>query len=349
MCIRDSSGTAQEGQLLTATAASANDTADTTVSYQWQSSTDGGSTWSNISGETSSSRTVTAAAAGALLHIVATTINPDGLVTLSTSLATGAVIDIAPTLTTSVITGTAQEGQLLTATAASANDTADTTVSYQWQSSTDGGSTWSNISGETSLTHTVTEADEGALLHIVATTINPDGLVTSSTSLATGAVIDIAPTLTTPGISGTAQEGQLLTATAAIANDTADTTVSYQWQSSTDAGSTWSNISGETSLSHTVTEADEGALLHIVATTINPDGLVTSSTSLATGAIIDIAPTLTTPVISGTAQEGQLLTATAAIANDTADTTVSYQWQSSTDGGSTWSNISGETSLSHTC
>ena len=123
-------------------------------------------------------------------------------------------------------------------------------------------------------------------------------------------------------ISGTAQEGQTLTATAAVANDS-DATVTYQWQAN--HGSGFVNIASATGLSYVVQEADEGATLRIVATSTDSDGSGTTATSAATAAVTDIAPTLT-PVISGTAQEGQTLTATAAVANDS-DATVTYQWQ----------------------
>src|SRR6202040_3285618 len=297
------SGTAQEGQTLSATAAVANDS-DATVSYQWQANH--GSGFVNIAGATSLSYVVQEADESGTLRIVATSTDTDGSGTSATSTATSAVIDISPTLTTPVISGTAQEGQTLTATAAVANDN-DATVSYQWQ--VNHGSGFINIAGATSLSYVVQEADEGGTLRVVATSADTDGSGTSATSTATSAVIDISPTLTTPVISGTAQEGQTLTATAAVANDN-DATVSYQWQ--VNHGSGFINIAGATSLSYVVQEADEGGTLRVVATSADTDGSGTSATSTATSAVIDISPTLTTPVISGTAQEGQTLTATAA-------------------------------------
>src|SRR5262249_45317230 len=158
------------------------------------------------------------------------------------------------------------------------------------------------------------------------TSSDADGSGTTATSTPTAAVVDIAPTLSVT-VSGTAQEGQTLTATG-IANDS-DAVVTYQWQSLT--GSTWSNISGATASTYTATEADEGHQLRVVATSTDSDGGGTTATSAATAAVIDIAPTLSA-TISGTAQKGQTLTATA-VAND-ADAVVSYQWQSLS--GSTW-------------
>ncbi|WP_201455999.1 beta strand repeat-containing protein, partial [Bradyrhizobium macuxiense] len=335
------SGTAQEGQTLTASANAGQ--GDNPVSYQWQISTNGGASFTNIAGATAATYVVTEADEGGLIQVVATATN-DNLVTISaTSAATSAVIDITPTLSTPVISGTAQEGQVLTATAAVAND-ADATISYQWQALV--GGIWTNLTGNgaSTLSYTVQEADEGHQLRIVATSTDSDGSGTAASSLATPAVIDITPTLSTPVISGTAQEGQVLTATAAVAND-ADVTISYQWQAL--VGGIWTNLSGNgaTTLNYTVQEVDEGQQLRIVATSTDSDGSGTTATSTATAAVTDAAPTISTPTISGTAQEGQTLTASANAGQ--ADNAVSYQWQISTNGGTTFTNIAGATAATY--
>ncbi len=175
---------------------------------------------------------------------------------------------------------------------------------YQWQSLT--GATWSDIAGASSATYLVQESDEGNQLRVHVTSSGG-----SADSAATSPVIDISPSLTAPVISGTAQEGQTLTATAAVANEPTETTITYQWQA--DHGSGFVDISGATGLSYLVKEADEGAPLRLVATSADGDGSGTTATSAATSAVIDAAPSLTVPVISGTAQEGQTLTATAAV------------------------------------
>ena len=221
---------------------------------------------------------------------------------------------------TPVISGTAQEGQTLTATAAVANDS-DATVTYQWQA--DHGSGFVNIASATGLSYVAQEADEGATLRVVATSSDTDGSGTTATSAATAAVTDISADPDTPVISGTAQEGQTLTATAAVANDS-DATVTYQWQA--DHGSGFVNIASATGLSYVAQEADEGATLRVVATSADSDGSGTTATSAATAAVTDISPTLSTPVISGTTQPGQTLTATAASADDS-DASVTYQWE----------------------
>ena len=196
------------------------------------------------------------------------------------------------------------------ATAAVANDS-DATVSYQWQ--VNHGSGFVNIAAATSLSYVVQEADEGGTLQIVATSTDTDGSGTSATSTATSAVIDISPTLSTPVISGTAQQGQTLSATAAVANDS-DATVAYQWEAN--HGSGFAAIAGATNLSYVITSADIGAQLEIVATSADTDGTGTTTTSAATATVTSGLSV----TVSGTAQEGQTLTA------NPGGAVTGYQW-----------------------
>ncbi len=313
-------GTAQEGQVLTAHA-TANE-ADDPLTYQWQS---GGT---NIAGATASTYTVRETDETKTITVVVTdTADNGGGSTSVTSAATTTVIDIAPTLTNVSITGTAQEGQVLTAVGASPNET-DDPLTYQWQSA------GTAISGATNATYTVSEADEGNAISVVITdTADNGGGSTSVTSAATTTVIDIAPTLTNVSITGTAQEGQVLTAHA-TANE-ADDPLTYQWKS----GGT--NIAGATASTYTVSETDETKTITVVVTdTADNGGGSTSVTSAATTTVIDVAPTLTNVSITGTAQEGQVLTAHAT-ANE-ADDPLTYQWKS---GGT---NIAGATASTYT-
>src|SRR6201993_5291631 len=61
------------------------------------------------------------------------------------------------------------------------------------------------------------------------------------------------------------------------------------------------------------------------ATATNEQGVTVTATSAATSAVLDAAPTVTTPTISGTVQEGQTLTASASAGEG--DKAVSDQWQ----------------------
>src|SRR5260221_6081005 len=84
-----------------------------------------------------------------------------------------------PSLTAVTIASAAQEGDTLTAAGAAAND-ADAVVHYQWQTSTDNFATHAVV-GAVSATYTVSEADEGAQIRVVASSTDTDGSTTSVT------------------------------------------------------------------------------------------------------------------------------------------------------------------------
>src|SRR5205823_3935694 len=157
--------------------------------------------------------------------------------------------DIALAFTTAAsISGTAQEGQVLTAVNGTLNDSDAAVTGYQW--TRDG----VNISGATSQTYTVVEADEGHQLRGLQTETASDARPsTTSTPARRSSDLDIALAFTTAAsISGTAQEGQVLTAVNGTLNDSDAAVTGYQW---TRDGV---NISGATSQTYTVVETDEG-------------------------------------------------------------------------------------------
>ena len=100
-----------------------------------------------------------------------------------------------------------------------------------------------------------------------------------------------------PGDHGTVQEGQTLTASASAGQS--DNPVTYQWQ----RGGV--DIAGATGASYVVKEGDEGHTLDVVATATNEQNATASATSAVTGAVIDAAPSVSTPAITGTAQRGR--------------------------------------------
>jgi hypothetical protein len=235
------------------------------------------------------------------------------------------------------ITGSAIEGSELTATAGSWTGS-PTGFGYQWQRSADG-SSWGDIAGAQGSSYTLTDADVGLVVRVVVTASNAAGS-TSAASAATGTVDpDTAPTnVEPPAVSGTAQEGQTLTATTGTWSDS-PTGFGYQWQRSGD-GQSWSDVGGAQGSGYTLADADVGSVVRVVVTASNAAGS-TSAASAATGTVEpDTAPTnVEPPAVSGTAQEGQTLTATTGTWTDS-PTGFAYQWQRSGDGQS-WSDVGG--------
>ena len=178
----------------------------------------------------------------------------------STFSATNYWVDVVFTPGTSLtftspasVTGTPQEGSALTAVNGTTSDPSANISGYQWQSSSNGGTTWSNIAGATASRYTPVEADETHLLRVVETaTDSATSASGTSNSAATAAVTDIALAFNSAAsISGSAAVGSVLTAVKGGLNDSDAAVTGYQWQSSSNAGSSWSNISGATSSKYT--------------------------------------------------------------------------------------------------
>jgi hypothetical protein len=153
---------------------------------------------------------------------------------------------VAPTITTQPANQTVTAGQTATFTAA-ANGSPNPTA--QWQLSTNGGSTWSNISGATAATYSVTNtitSQTGSEYRAVFT----NSVGSATTNAATLTVNPVAPSITTQPANQTVTAGQTATFTAGAGGSPNPTA---QWQLSTNGGATWSNISGATAATYSVT------------------------------------------------------------------------------------------------
>ncbi|HUZ83357.1 MAG TPA: hypothetical protein VMU66_01585, partial [Gaiellales bacterium] len=200
---------------------------------------------------------------------------------------TSAVTNVAPVNSVPPSTsGTVSQGQTLTASNGSWSPT-PTSYAYQWQSSTDGGSTWSSIAGATTATYTVATGDLGNDLRVVVTATNSFGS-TAQASAAAGPVASGKPVDTqAPSISGHPDQGQVLSVISTW-NPSA-TTYTYQWQSSSDGGTTWSNISGATASTYTPVAGDLGSDIRVQVTASNTYGSTTAA-SPGIGPIVNDAP-----------------------------------------------------------
>jgi hypothetical protein len=279
------SGAAQQGQILTATANAVSDGDGGKITYQWQELV--GLNWVAIAGATHATYTATEAVEGDQIRTLATFTDDTGQTVSATSLPTTPVLDVTPTLSVTV-SGTAQEGQKLTAHALVTSDRDGGATTYQWQKLV--GTTWTDITGATASTYQVAELDEGYQIRVAAAFTDDAGQIAFATSAATASAIDIKPTLSMT-VGGVAQEGQTLMATA-IANDF-DAIIGYQWQQL--IGGNWTNIIGATGSAYPITEANEGSRLRVVATSSDSDGSGTSATSTATASVLDSAPSVTVP------------------------------------------------------
>ncbi len=336
------SGTAQRSSALSSTAGTWTGLGNS-YAYQWQRSSDG-TTWANINGATAQSYTLAVADEGDTVRLAITASNPDGSVTAVSS-PTATVAAAAPANTVApVLAGTAQRSFTLTVTQGTWSGLGNTYV-YQWQRSTDGGSTWANVTGANGTSYILGVPDEASELRVLLTGSNSDGTATA-TSNAT-AVVSAAPPLNTtaPTLTGTPQRTLTLTGTpgawGGLGNNYA-----YQWQSSSDGGTTWTNISGATGSTYVPVIGDEGSNLRLEVTASNPDGAVTAAS--AGTAIVQSAPPVnsTLPTISGAARTGATLTVGAGNWSP-AGATFAYAWQLG-DPTNGYQTVAGATGSSYT-
>jgi hypothetical protein len=208
-------------------------------------------------------------------------------------------------------------------------------MTYQWQYSKNG-TTWTNKAGATSASYTVTakESYNGMLYRCIVT--NAGGSVTSGTAKLTVTVAK--PVITTQPKAATAAVG----ATATYKVVASGTGLTYQWQYSNDYGATWHNKSGATSASYTVTaKASYNGMLYRCRVK-NSGGTVYSSKVRLT--VSGVKPKVLSQPKAATAAAGGSVTFKVVAAGEN----MTYQWQYSTNGGTTWKNKTGATSASYT-
>ena len=340
------SGTVQVEETLTANTSGIADEDELTnvsYSYQWMA---GGS---DIDGATGSTYTLTASQQGQTIQVrVSFTDDRNNAETL-TSEATGAVVAADNRAATGLPTigGTAQVGETLTAdtTGIADQDGLDNaTFSYQWLADD------SAITDATGSTYTLVPGDQGKTIKVRVSFTDDANNLETLTSGATAAVAARlnSPATGAPAISDTAQVGETLTAST---SDFADqdgldnATFSYQWLADDSA------ITDATGSTYTLVPADEGKSIKVrVSFTDDADNeeTLTSAATATVAAKPNTAPK-SLPIISGTAQVDQTLTAnTSDIADADGLTSVSYSYQWIRNDGSTDTDIAGEKSSTYT-
>jgi hypothetical protein len=152
-------------------------------------------------------------------------------------------------------------------------------LSYQWQRSTDAGTSWADIAGASAATYTIASVDTpltGSQYRVVVK--GTVGSVTSSAATLTVTAVTSAPTITTQPAAQTVVAG----GNASFSVTAAGTALTYQWQSSPD-GIAWTNVSGATGATLSLSAiplADSGKRWRVVVS--NSGGSVNSNAALLT-------------------------------------------------------------------
>ena len=315
------SGTVTQKQELTAVTTTLADSDGLgTLLYQWKRA------GSDISGATSSKYTLVQDDVGRAISVTVSWTDGGGFAESLDSSATAAVANVNDDPTGAVtISGTATEGQTLTAVTTTIGDIDGLGVfSYQWKRA------GTDITGETSSSYVLVQDDVGKV--ITVTVSYTDGQGTSeSLSASTAAVANVNDDPTgAVTITGTPTQGQTLTAVTTTIRDVDGLgTFSYQWKR---AGT---DISGATSSTYTLVQDDVDSAISVTVSYTDGEGTAESLDSDATDAVANVNDAPTGAVtISGTATQNQTLTAvTSTIVDPDGPATLSfsYQWKRGND------------------
>ena len=286
--------TAQVGESLTADATGIEDgNGLDRVQFRFQWVSNDGSVDTDITGATDSTYTLAAAEEGKTIKVRVAFTDRGGYAESQTSTPTETVATApstnSPATGVPAISGTAQVGETLTADTSGIADSdglANVTFSYQWVRND--GTTDSDISGATSSTYTLNDAEEGKTIKVrVRFTDDADNeetltsAATASVSARSNAVATGAPT-----ISGTAEVDETLSADVSGISDPngmTNATFSYQWIASD--GTSDMYIAGATGSTYTLVAADEGKTIKVRVSFTDDESNEESLTSAATGAV----------------------------------------------------------------
>ena len=311
------------------------------ITYDWEQSTNSGATWSDIGFDSSTTMgSFSGLGMGQNgMQIRVNVTNPAGTVTSNVATLTVTASAQAPAITAHPANDSVIVGEDATFTVAASGSE---TPTIQWQLSSNGGATWSNVSngftlpsgptysGATTTTLQITASIagiNGRMYRAVAT--NSAGSATSDAATLTVTGVAVAPTIATHPSSATVFEGDPASFTV-VASGTAP--LSYQWKKG------GVDIGGETSATYSIVsamETHEGSYTVVVS---NSEGSVTSNAATLTVDPPVFAPTITSHPSSASVTVGDPASFTV-VATGTAP--LSYQWRK---GGV---NISGATSATY--
>jgi hypothetical protein len=301
------SGNAVVGQTLTATAGTWSG-ATTGFTYDWFRCDTSGANCNTAGAPIGSGQVYQVASAdvGHTLRVRVTAAGSGGGQAVSGQTAVVAASSGPVHTSDPVVTGSAVEGQTLTTTSGGWSSSSPIVFTYQWvRCGTDGGapdgSNCPAVSGATGQTYKLGHDDVGHRLRAQVTAKNSDGstlAASNPTAVVQASASGTGPAKNTkePSISGTAQQGQTLTANGGSWSGASPVTLTYQWvrcgaDGGKPDGSNCAAIAGATSTTYVLGASDVGQRLRVKVTGRNSQGSATAASN-ATGTVQGTGPAL---------------------------------------------------------
>jgi hypothetical protein len=324
------SGTPLVGQTLTASSGSWTGPpvpSGSDFTYAWEDCDSAGATCSVVQSGASNAYALTPADAGDTVRVVVTAATAFGTTQSQPSSPT-AVVEGPPRNTASpTISGTVQQGQTLTAspgTWVGPPTPSPSSFTYVWtRCQADGTACLPITAASASSQYVPDSTDVGFALAVEVTASNDHGQTTAGSGPTAPVSVAAPVNDTAPSITGTAQQGQTLTADTGTW-DNAPTSFTFQWERCDSSGATCLDIGGDAG-TYVAGPGDVGSTLRVTVTAHNSSG-DTPATSGPTATVLVAAPAGGgLPQISGTPEQGETLS-TAPLDWQPAPSAVTYQW-----------------------
>ncbi|MFI3157191.1 MAG: lectin-like protein [Methylococcaceae bacterium] len=297
--------TPEQNQTLTVTNTLADADGLGTITYQWQAN--------GVNVGTGASYTLTQAEVGKTIIAIAGYTDSKGTAESVSSTATTAVLNVNDLPTGGItITGIVQRNEVLTVSNTLVDADGLGTITYQWQA--DGVNIGSGAS------YTLTQAEVGKTIVVIAGYTDNQGTTETKASAATTAVLNTnnLPTGNVT-ITGIVKQGEVLTASNSLADVNGLGTVSYKWNAD-------GTVIGSGS-SYTLTQDEVGKKITVTAGYTDDQNSAETVNSTATAAVANVNDLPTgTVTITGTAKQGEVLTASNSLADADGLGSISYQW-----------------------
>jgi sugar lactone lactonase YvrE len=250
----------------------------TSAITSYEVSLDGGDTWQAITTGPGAGGTLTATLSdltdGTSYNVLVRAVNDSGGGTASPQ---ASVTPEAPPVNSVLptVAGTADVGDTLTAGQGAWQGTS---LSYSYQWLRDGIA----ISGASTATYVPTSNDVGLQLSVQVTASNDVGSVSATSTNVTAEPAAMSAT-SAPTITGTATQGQTLTAGPGTWSDSS-AVLAYQWKDCDPQGNSCVAVTGATSSTYTLSPSDVGDTIVVVVTATNAAGS-SSASSTATSIV----------------------------------------------------------------
>jgi hypothetical protein len=300
-----------------------------TNTYQWQVSTNGGAVFTNLTGANSTALTiasVNSSLSGNYYQLLVVGCGGDTIISNQVTLTVSnqTEITVQPVSVQACVGGNA----VFQVTSSGSN------LQYQWQMSTDGGTTYLSIAGATNVAYTINSIsilqNQNKYRVVI---VNSCGNTTTSQ----------AATLTVTGSATfTLQPQSVRVCDSSIAEfqvGVAGNGYQIQWQMSVDGGASYQDIAGANGLQFSIPMADmmmDGNKFRVKLNSCDASGIFSNEATLT---IVEPAVIRSYAVMLGVC-EGD----TMQFAVNVSGTAVVYQWEISRDGGLTYAPIVGQNS-----